>query len=301
MLESQYLCVECRTSNPDRFRGSLSRVTYPEFETIGISADAHSVRTTANTLTDDRRNFFSALVVFSGGPVVIEQRDRRVSVGASEFTFWNEAKPYDLTAASAVRLVLVRTPSDQAPRLLAPQRMLDECELRRLTVGPGVTGLTYDFINRFVELSDNQGIALGLSWQLPHVLSASIQSASRPPNLTGEATALRSRVLNYIAANVTDPRLGVDAICQEVNISRRGLYRLFPDEHGVATVIRKMRIEHAARLLATTSLPIERIAASVGYSTSRQFYRTFQAVAGMAPGEYRRSIKRVQPRTSRPE
>lgn len=44
----------------------------------------------------------------------------------------------------------------------------------------------------------------------------------------------------------------------------------------------------AAKLLAQTELPVEQVAAEVGYADPSAFYRQFSAAFGMTPGEYRR-------------
>jgi AraC-like DNA-binding protein len=52
--------------------------------------------------------------------------------------------------------------------------------------------------------------------------------------------------------------------------------------------VQKCRLHHAARMLATTDLPVKVIAASMGYASRSHFSRAFRAAYGMDPTKFRR-------------
>lgn len=53
----------------------------------------------------------------------------------------------------------------------------------------------------------------------------------------------------------------------------------------------ELRMAYAAKLLAQTELPIKNIIQKSGYENTSYFYRVFQEIYGMKPGEYREQIK----------
>ena len=50
----------------------------------------------------------------------------------------------------------------------------------------------------------------------------------------------------------------------------------------------RARIERARRLLEESSLSLEQVASSLGYTDVYFFHRQFKAVAGVTPGRWRR-------------
>ena len=69
----------------------------------------------------------------------------------------------------------------------------------------------------------------------------------------------------------------------------RRMRRVF--QLSTSAFIRKTRIEHAALLLATTSLPITEIALTCGYGDQTAFTRQFRASVGLPPAAYREHAK----------
>ncbi|MBX3275344.1 MAG: helix-turn-helix domain-containing protein [Sandaracinaceae bacterium] len=74
-------------------------------------------------------------------------------------------------------------------------------------------------------------------------------------------------------------------------VSERTLARRFVATTGLAPArfLRRLRIETAARLLATTDLSIARVAEEVGYDDERAFRRAFAREVRRSPAEHRRA------------
>ena len=51
------------------------------------------------------------------------------------------------------------------------------------------------------------------------------------------------------------------------------------------------RVERARRLLETTALPVERIAAEAGFGTAASLRQHLHAAIGVSPGAYRRMYR----------
>lgn len=86
---------------------------------------------------------------------------------------------------------------------------------------------------------------------------------------------------------------GIEEIANRLGISQHHFIRQFTKTMGVSPgkYLSKIRMEKAVDLLIHTDLPLESIAASVGYSNANYFGKAFQRYLGMSPGEFRRERK----------
>ena len=84
-------------------------------------------------------------------------------------------------------------------------------------------------------------------------------------------------------------RLSVPALARLVGLSETHFRRQFKDTVGCTPVayLTTMRINAARKLLETTDRPIADIAQEVGFSDHAHLIRTFRALRGLTPGEYR--------------
>lgn len=94
--------------------------------------------------------------------------------------------------------------------------------------------------------------------------------------------------MQFISQNSPKP-IGVDLVARQMNVSRRSLEKKFARYagHTVAAEIRRVRIDHAKRLLAGTNSTIAQIAHTTGFETSNQLARVFRREVKMTPREYR--------------
>lgn len=91
----------------------------------------------------------------------------------------------------------------------------------------------------------------------------------------------------YISFRLPMGNVAVDHICQHVGVSRRQLYRLFEPEGGVASYIRKRRLQRAHCMLTNpnSSLRIYQVADLCGFSCNTEFSRNFKKAFGYTPRE----------------
>jgi transcriptional regulator GlxA family with amidase domain len=54
--------------------------------------------------------------------------------------------------------------------------------------------------------------------------------------------------------------------------------------------VRDLRIGEAKKLLATTPLKVNEISARVGYDNEKHFMKSFKAIVGVSPSEYRKNM-----------
>ncbi len=86
----------------------------------------------------------------------------------------------------------------------------------------------------------------------------------------------------------------VHALSQLVGLSRSAFMARFAAAFGESPmgVLRRMRMRHAAGLLAANALSIDQVAMQAGYQSRSSFTRTFRRHYGCDPSEYRAKAKR---------
>jgi AraC-like DNA-binding protein len=83
----------------------------------------------------------------------------------------------------------------------------------------------------------------------------------------------------------------VDELAKLVAMSRSAFAATFNELVGEPPLryVARARMQRAAELLSTTSIPIEEIGFELGYTTTPAFHKAFKRYAGTTPGSYRRS------------
>lgn len=117
------------------------------------------------------------------------------------------------------------------------------------------------------------------------------QRAPRPDRHTDSATRMRSYVDDledhfFEASNL-------DTAAQGLGISRRRFTQLFRQVAGTSWLayVRRLRVEHAKRLLAQTSRTVLSIAFECGFEDLSTFYRAFKREVGHSPNQWRSSAR----------
>jgi AraC family transcriptional regulator len=124
-----------------------------------------------------------------------------------------------------------------------------------------------------------EGLALELAAMV-------LRSADRPPRVPPSwVRAVRDRLEASVGAPT--PRfseLAAAAGVHPVHLSRafRAAYGCAPGEY-----LRRLRIEHAQRLLVESRMPLAQVASSVGYYDQSHFTAVFRRETGTTPARYR--------------
>ncbi|WP_114257015.1 helix-turn-helix domain-containing protein [Streptomyces sp. Go-475] len=81
----------------------------------------------------------------------------------------------------------------------------------------------------------------------------------------------------------------VRSLAEDVALSPSRFAHLFSRQLGQSPMraLREARLRHAARLLESTDLPVERVAAASGFASPFHFNRVFRERYGIPPGAYR--------------
>lgn len=112
-----------------------------------------------------------------------------------------------------------------------------------------------------------------------------------PKSDSGSANDYVNRAQAYVRSNYCNP-IKVTDIADYVCINRSYLYTLFQNALGISPqqYLSRYRIAKAVELLQLTSLPIESVAISCGYSDPLVFSKAFRQEKGISPSTYRKSL-----------
>ncbi len=93
------------------------------------------------------------------------------------------------------------------------------------------------------------------------------------------------RLEEYVPTHLSED-LSVEELCQVLSVSRSALYRLFPEggDWGVASFVRRCRMEEAYRLVRTTNLSAGEISLAVGFRDEAYFAGRFASISEGAFG-----------------
>jgi LacI family transcriptional regulator len=102
--------------------------------------------------------------------------------------------------------------------------------------------------------------------------------------------------LRFIQGNFSGGNLSVDDVVAHCGVPRRSLERAFRHElqRTVLHEILRVRVNHAQKLLETTSLSVTDIAARSGFVSLNHFFRVFHGRTGLTPRAFRLTRQRVR-------
>ena len=105
-----------------------------------------------------------------------------------------------------------------------------------------------------------------------------------------------TKILEYINNNISDSKLSVEHLADELLVSRSKLYRKIKALTGdtATEFIRKIRLEKANELLEKTDLTVSEIGYKVGFSSPSYFTKCFKNHFGIIPKEIRRSSRELK-------
>ena len=120
-------------------------------------------------------------------------------------------------------------------------------------------------------------------------------TAAEPDDAGPGTAATRAFALDRLA----EP-LPLDRLAAHAAMSVRTFTRRFRAETGQSPQnwLAAQRVARARRLLETTDLPVERVAADAGFGTAASLRQHLRAAIGVAPGAYRRMYRGPQPPTA---
>ena len=95
---------------------------------------------------------------------------------------------------------------------------------------------------------------------------------------------------HYLRDNFRSP-LSLKEVAVRCGVSREHFIRGFAKRHGEppGALLRRLRLEHARRMLRATRLPVQEVALGCGFTDANTFCRAYRRRYGESPGETRRA------------
>ena len=103
------------------------------------------------------------------------------------------------------------------------------------------------------------------------------------------SNAMAGEVIEYIHTHYKENSLSLDSISAAFGVSTNTLYRLVKRETHMTyrEYVVKLRIDVAKRLLLRQDRTVTEVASQVGYVNLSHFIKSFKALTGLTPAQYR--------------
>ena len=110
----------------------------------------------------------------------------------------------------------------------------------------------------------------------------------KPVELKGNDAALMERIMASINRRLCDPDFNVEALADDVGLSRVQLHRRVKEMTGITVgeFLRNLRMKQAAELLAKGDVSVSQVTYAVGMSNPTHFTTAFKKYYGVTPSEY---------------
>ncbi len=130
----------------------------------------------------------------------------------------------------------------------------------------------------------NLGFVYIIMSHIIDIIEINIKSEAYSENIT-------KKIIEYIAKNFTNP-LTLDIIAKDLCVSKYYISHVFSDKikMNFRSYIGLIRSEYASKLIRMTNNSLTDICNNSGFESQRTFNRTFRAVYGCSPREYKYSI-----------
>ncbi|GKQ34091.1 helix-turn-helix domain-containing protein [Streptomyces sp. A012304] len=241
-----------------------------------------------------------AVLVPGDGAVHLVQDGRGTRVESGQLALIDLRRPFraDIDREAPSRLLLFRLP---AHALHVPDTALRTVTARALPPTDGVAALLAPLLHNLDESASRTPPAVGerLGGIVTELVAALVHELTEDKDEEADRRAGRHQLVltirEYIDRHLDDPELSAERIAAAHLISVRYLYRLFEDEGvSVGRLILRRRVEECARELvrrARVSQSIAVVAARWGFRNAAHFSRSFKAVYGQSPQEWRRRVR----------
>jgi len=108
----------------------------------------------------------------------------------------------------------------------------------------------------------------------------------------GAVRNVRVRIAIAFQESNLQRKISSSELAKAANTSSSHLSRLFKSETGLSPgeYLRRLRMEKARQLLATSRLSVKEIMGAVGYDSKSHFVRHFKRSFRVTPSEYRKNV-----------
>ncbi len=271
------------------FRGSLSFVSSPRFAIAWV----RSSPLTFLPASEDRLDLYGLLLAPRGG---IEFRVGSIGqpMGRGCLLFFDLAQEFELRfcdVSDPAEIVILWISRARLQSLIARSSLIHGAALSENSAAGAILGSTMENLSRHAErlrAAEMDALIIGYVEMAGRGLNSMLREISGA--LVAEPLASLVSVRNFIDQNLGSPKLNIDFIARTFGMSRVTLFRLFTPLGGVATYIRRQRLERAYQQITSPRLANKRIAYiahQLGFTSMATFNRLFLAAFGESPSNAR--------------
>lgn len=290
------ICGDFRTTADPRlpFIGNIRRRDHDGLEVAHIQTNARRVFHPASDSQNDQNCFLILQTLGCMG--VRDQQMGEILLRPGEMVLLDSGRAFDLLPQGLIHQISVHLPRQALQAALAGTPVGGKLSQSCIS-GQMLRSILQQLTYGDSSFSARQGDGVALQSALSALLSPALGGLSASEH----ALPLRMLAEQHIRRLLQDYRLTPERLADEMNISRRTLYRLFePEGKSIAQYILGLRIERASYDLADVSdkaLSVTEIAFKWGFSDVSQFSRAFKRLKGLPPREWRQ-VHQVQPAAS---
>ncbi|MEL3889045.1 helix-turn-helix domain-containing protein [Ferrovibrio sp. MS7] len=278
--------LEADTFGDPQFDGRLDLGEHRNLKICGIAASRHRVVRTPRLIRRDDRGYVKIVAQIEGA-ARFEQGGRQVVITPGEWGIYDTTQTYVVSNSDRILQAAILLPRDELTRLgLEVERVA----VRRFDRSSPAGRMVYDLlVQAYAGLRQGtkapgadygERLADGVA-RMAHVLEGDAEEGSR----------LKQRVLQFVAENLRDPGLSIEAIAADFGYSKRYLHKLFENEPTtLSELIWQRRLEHVRGALGDAGLrhrTITDIAFDWGFNSSSHFSRLFHQRFGLSPRKFR--------------
>ncbi|MDT0468147.1 helix-turn-helix domain-containing protein [Streptomyces gibsoniae] len=274
------------------FQGTLWASDLAYVRMLSVEADPLRLSRTARlaAAAPDPRLVLALQV---SGTAALLQDGHSTSVGPGELAVVDMLRPFSLEQRGRFRMHLIRVPR----RAIGPAALrVEHVTGRASATDSGVAALLSLLLLELVRETDPAPARIGdrLAGHVADLLATFIDEQTLEYGRTQPVDARRhliAQIRRHIDANLRDPALAPATIAAAHRISLRYLHLLFEDEDTtVRKLIQRRRVEECARELTRrrhAAPTISAVARGWGFQNTAHFSRSFKAMFGQSPRDWR--------------
>lgn len=290
-MQQQFYGLESDLYGDTEFDGYMARLRAGDVILTRLEANRHRVLSQARVARASDAAYLKIVAPWQGSASV-EQQGRRASARSGSWVIYDTTGGYAVENPERVEHLVVMLPKE---KMIERGVQLDTLMARQVGTGNGISRVALETMRTtWQELpSMSEDAARGAGELIMQLVQLSLLELSGQATQVTQREALKDRIRAYVARNLRDPHLSIDAIAHALNCSKRHLHNAFTeDDETLASYILRQRIEACIRELhpnAVCQRPITEIALYWGFNNLSHFSRVFRQHTGSSPSAYRGS------------